>query len=225
MASAGKTIDCMGIKRDGSLAAKLNTRGIVAKAFATTNECGQRMHKVLVQEARVPKIGDKFASRHGQKGVIGLTLSQEVSLVSRFVGVGSFPIIDEKCGNNSFQHLIIGSLQNMPFTKDGLVPDIILNPHAIPSRMTIGHIIEALASKCVCLRPKARSEINATAFSQPLTADTFAKFLRGSGFHEHGEEIFYDGLTGEKLRATVFVGVNYYQVRIATEAGSINSAA
>ncbi|CAG7719730.1 unnamed protein product [Allacma fusca] len=174
----GKTSNNRGVKKDVSVIAKLNTHAVVTQALVTTNEDGQRTHKVVLQETRCPKIGDKFASRHGQKGVIGMIYSQE----------------------------------NMPFAKNGIVPDVILNPHAIPSRMTIGHLVEALAAKAICLSPDiAKKKIDGTAFNQPITGETFSEFLSNKGYHKHGEEVLYDGATGIKLNATVFMGVNFYQ--------------
>ena len=75
----GKTVKSAGgFKRDVSILAKLNTKGVVRQSFVTTNEDGYRTHKVVVHETRIPKIGDKFASRHGQKGVVGMIYRQEV---------------------------------------------------------------------------------------------------------------------------------------------------
>jgi DNA-directed RNA polymerase subunit B' len=134
---------------------------------------GNKFVKVRVRTPNVPEVGDKFASRFGQKGVISLLARPE----------------------------------DMPFTKDGVVPDLIINPLAIPGRMTAGHLLEMLAGKAACLDGKYK---DGTAFSGERQ-EVFEKSLKEHGFRYSGEEVLYDGRTGRMMKARIFIGVNYYQ--------------
>lgn len=126
---------------------------------------------------RQPLIGDKFSSRHGQKGVC-----------SR-----KWPQID------------------MPFSETGIQPDVIINPHAFPSRMTIGMFVESLAGKAGALHGIAQ-DATPWMFSEDDTpADFFGEQLRKAGYNYHGNEPMYSGATGEELRADIYIGCVYYQ--------------
>jgi len=120
------------------------------------------------------------------------------------------PEIGDKCASCSAQKGTIGMTykhQDMPFTKDGIVPDIIMNPHAIPSRMTIAQLME-------CIMGKAGCHIGAFGDSTPYndcSVEDIAKVLQESGMERYGNEILYNGRTGEQIKTEIFIGPTYYQ--------------
>jgi len=162
------------VKRDMSKTPKKGQIGIVDKTFITEGEEGTRIAKVRIREERIPCMGDKMASRAGQKGTIGLVVPEA----------------------------------DMPFNADGLRPDLIINPHAIPSRMTIGQFVETITGKACSMYGGFG---DCTAYNNRGTkSGIFGNMLTKVGYHSSGNEILYNGMTGEQLEVNIFMGPNYY---------------
>ena len=152
---------------------RTNEESYVDKNFVERNGDGYSFCKVRVRTVRRPVIGDKFSSRHGQKGTIGNIIPQ--------------------C--------------DMPFTADGLQPDIIINPHAIPSRMTIGQLKETLLGKVLI---ELGLFGDGTAFGD-LSIDTIRRELIKVGYEANGNQLLYNGLSGEQIETSIFIGPVFYQ--------------
>ena len=158
---------------DVSIIYRSNEETYIDKNYIESNGDGYNFCKVRLRNYRKPVIGDKFSSRHGQKGTIG-------------------NIIPEK---------------DMPFTADGLKPDIIINPHAIPSRMTIAQLKETLLGK-VLLQLGLFGD--GTSFCK-FKIENITKELQKLGYESKGNEVLYNGLTGEQLSSSIFIGPAFYQ--------------
>jgi hypothetical protein len=158
---------------DESISFRTHEESYVDKNYIETNGDGYNFCKVRIRNYRKPVIGDKFSSRHGQKGTIGNIIPEE----------------------------------DMPFTADGLKPDIIINPHAIPSRMTIAQLKETLLGK-VLLQLGLFGD--GTSFGEFEISSIINK-LNDLGYESKGNELMYNALTGEQLTMSIFIGPAFYQ--------------
>ncbi len=160
-------------RRESSTTLRKGKNGVIDRIMLTEGDAGHKVVKIKVRSSMIPEIGDKFSSRHGQKGVVGAIVPEE----------------------------------DMPFTADGIKPDLILNPHSIPSRMTIGHLIEMLAGKAAAMKGEV---IDGSPFDE-VSKDELGKMLHERGLRNDGKEVFYDGLTGERIDGEIFTGVVAYR--------------
>lgn len=159
-------------RRESSVVVRHGERGWADLVLMTEDQEGHKMAKIRVREDRIPELGDKFSSRHGQKGVVGTIIDQA----------------------------------DMPYSESGIVPDMIANPHGIPSRMTVSQLMEILTGKAASI---GGEYVDGTAFSDN-PVEGLKQVLLASGFRPDGKEVFYDGITGKRFEADIFVGVIYY---------------
>ena len=145
----------------------------IEKVMISSNTEESFLIKLLLRQMRRPEVGDKFSSRHGQKGVIGLIASQE----------------------------------DLPFNQDGICPDMIMNPHGFPSRMTVGKLKELVAGKSAVLKGVFH---DGTAFGG-TSIEEMTAIMQHFGYNYHGKELLISGITGEPLNAYIFFGPIYYQ--------------
>ena len=152
--------------------------------------------------------------RHGEKGIVDAVLLSETVEGSRLAKIRvrdtRQPDFGDKFASRHGQKGVVGlilSPEDIPFTEFGVVPDLIVNPHAIPSRMSIGQVLEMVAGKAGCLEGE---RVDATPFNQALEGEIKQQLIN-HGFESAGCESLYSGVTGERLDAEIFVGVAYYQ--------------
>jgi DNA-directed RNA polymerase II subunit RPB2 len=159
--------------RDASTTHKNSEQCRIDGVWQDKNSDGYPFIKVRTVSERIPQIGDKVSSRHGQKGTIGMLMEEE----------------------------------DMPFTAAGLRPDIIMNPHAVPSRMTIAQLMENIFGK-IGVRKGTLGD--GTPYSH-LKVEDLKKHMVDMGMHPYGNEILYNGQTGEMMQAEIFMGPTFYQ--------------
>ena len=159
-------------KKENSSAVRQEEKGTIDGVFITQDGEGNKIIQVRMRDRRMPELGDKFSTPHGQKGVVGFIAKDE----------------------------------DMPFSSRGIKPDLIFNPHGIPSRMTVGYLLELLAGKVASL---SGSVVDASAFTS-TKLDSLESQLKGLGFRYDGKEILYNGITGKKMPVKIYIGNMYY---------------
>ncbi|VVB83878.1 DNA-directed RNA polymerase subunit B' [uncultured archaeon] len=159
-------------RKESSVTMRQEESGIVDSVFVTEDSEGNKIIQIRTRDQRIPELGDKFATSHGQKGVIGMIAAQE----------------------------------DIPFTSKGVRPDVMFNPHGLPSRMTVGYLMELLAGKVGSLSGET---VDATSFSG-VGKKQLEEHLKNLGFRYDGKETMYNGITGKRMDVKIFVGNLYY---------------
>ena len=160
-------------RRDTSIGVRPSEAGVIDTIVMTQSNEGGKMYKIRARDMRIPEIGDKFASRHGQKGVLGM----------------------------------LAKAEDLPYTTEGMSPDVLINPHAFPSRMTVGMMMESVCGKAAAFRGK---RFDGSAFVGEKM-DEVKEVMDAHNFKYSGKETMYDGRTGKSFPVEVFIGVVYYQ--------------
>ncbi len=159
-------------KKESSVTLRQEEKGIVESVFITIDSEGNKIVQAKTRDQRIPELGDKYATSHGQKGVIGMIAPEE----------------------------------DIPFTASGIKPDVMFNPHGLPSRMTVGYLLELLAGKLASVRGEV---VDGTSFSGESKKELEDQ-LRNLGFRFDGKETMYNGINGKKMESRIFVGNLYY---------------
>jgi DNA-directed RNA polymerase subunit B len=159
-------------KKESSITLRQEEKGTVESVFVTEDDEGNKIVQVKTRDHRIPELGDKFATSHGQKGVIGAIVPEE----------------------------------DIPFSANGIKPDVMFNPHGLPSRMTVGYLLELLAGKVGCVGGRT---IDGTSFSGESKKELEDQ-LEKLGFRFDGKETMYNGITGKRMVSKIFIGNLYY---------------
>ena len=173
--------------KDASIFPTVFTKGRVESVVVLHQANGYRLVRIRVLQERIPELGDKFGSRHGQKGTMGMIIPAE----------------------------------NMPHTAEGIIPDVIVNPHGLTSRMTVAQLIECLFGR---MGVEVAAKCNGTSFfNRENIVKTVGDSLMELGMHPHSENVMYCGTTGKQLQCSVFMGPLYFMRMKHLTSDKINS--
>ena len=160
--------------KDSSVIPTVFTRGRVDSVVVLHQANGMRLVRIRILEERIPELGDKFGSRHGQKGTMGMVIPAE----------------------------------DMPHTANGIIPDVIVNPHGLTSRMTVAQLLEVLFGR---FGAETGAKCNGTSFfNRENIVKTVGESLESLGLHPHTENLMYCGTTGKQLACSIFMGPLYF---------------
>jgi DNA-directed RNA polymerase II subunit RPB2 len=173
--------------KDASVIPVVFTKGRVESVVILNQANGMRLIKIRILQERIPELGDKFGSRHGQKGTMGMVIPAE----------------------------------NMPHTAEGIIPDVIVNPHGLTSRMTVAQLLEVLFGR---FGAESAAKCNGTTFfNRDDIVKTIGDSLQSLGLHPHTENLMYSGLTGRQLKCSIFMGPLYFMRMKHLTSDKINS--
>tara|TARA_B110000027_G_C16096351_1_gene290982 strand:- start:453 stop:1766 length:1314 start_codon:yes stop_codon:yes gene_type:complete len=194
---------------------KLNKDGFVNKnTFVKAGDIivGKIMPKKI--KGKIHNIDTSVAIKQNEEGTVDMNYNEINNEGYAFCKIRirnhRKPAVGDKLASSIAQKASIGMIYNsedMPYTKEGIVPDLIMNPHAIPSRMTIAQLMECVLGKVACVEGKTQ---DCTPYND-LSVEDICNKLESYGMEKHSNEIMYDGYTGRQMKTTIFIGPTYYQ--------------
>jgi DNA-directed RNA polymerase II subunit RPB2 len=204
-----RNLDATGIIKENT---KLNEKMVVIGKLKRCDKSSGASGSGDAEFYTVPTVAKK-----GQLGYVDRTYMTEGMKGTRIAKVRvrehRYPAVGDKfcsrCGQKGTVGFIVPE-RDMPFTADGIRPDLIVNPHAFPSRLTVGQLIETLVGKA-CLFTGTFGDCTAFLKTDPLTrGKTFGNILTHHGYHSSGNQVLYNGMTGEQIESDIFIGPTYY---------------
>ena len=201
--------------KDGHDYSKLDAYGLVKEGTEMTDKTIV-IGCALSASGKEYMVDDSKTTKKGQLGIVDKTFITDGAEGSRIAKVRireqRIPSYGDKMASRSGQKGTVGQVipeKDMPFTKDGLRPDMIINPHAIPTRMTIGQLVECIVGKVSCIQG-GHGDCTAFEVQGKEKIGAYGEILTKHGYHQSGNEILYNGMTGEQIDSRIFIGPTYY---------------